>query len=60
MEIFQELSVSCCHYIRIDTSQNRYNLDSVEGCGENKKCKHLIVFLMDFYSYTLDRPFYYI
>ena len=60
MEIFQELSVTCSHYIRIDTSQSRYNLDSVEGCGENKKCKHLIVFITDFDSYTLDRPVYYI
>ena len=60
MSIFQELSISCSQYIRIDTSQTRYNLDSIEGCGEDKNCTNLIVFLTDFDSYTLDRPVYYI
>ena len=60
MKIFQELSQTCSHYIRIDTSQMRYNLDTVDGCGKNKKCKNLIVFMTDFDSYTLDRPVYYI
>ena len=60
MSIFQELSISCSHYIKIDTSQTRYNLDSIEGCGTNNNCTNLIVFLTDFDSYTLDRPAYYI
>ena len=60
MTTFEELSHSCSHYIKIDTSQARYNLDSVEGCGNNKNCSNLIVFLTDFDSYTLDRPAYYI
>ena len=59
-QIFQELSQSCSHYIKIDTSQTRYNLDSIDGCGNNKNCTNLIVFLTDFDSYTLDRPTYYI
>ena len=59
-QIFKELSQSCSHYIKIDTSQTRYNLDSIEGCGNNKNCTNLIVFLTDFDSYTLDRPTYYI
>ena len=59
MTIFENLSKTCGHYIRIDTSQKRYNLDSVDGCGRNK-CTNLIVFMTDFDSYTLDRPAYYI
>lgn len=60
MSIFEKLSHTCRHYIRIDTSQKRYNLDTVEGCGKNKNCSNLIVFMTDFDSYTLDRPAYYI
>ena len=60
IDIFTELSHTCSHYLRIDTSQARYNLDSSIGCGENKNCTNLIVFLTDFDSYTLDRPAYYI
>ena len=59
MSIFENLSKTCGHYIRIDTSQKRYNLDSVEGCGRNN-CTNLIVFMTDFDSYTLDRPTYYL
>ena len=59
-KIFNELSQTCSHYLRIDTSQLRYNLDSIEGCGKNKNCTNLIAFLTDFDSYTLDRPVYYI
>ena len=59
MAIFENLSKTCSHYIRIDTSQKRYNLDSVEGCGKNN-CTNLIAFMTDFDSYTLDRPAYYI
>lgn len=58
--IFKNLSSSCSHYIKIDTSQNRYNLDTIKDCGVNIQCKNLIVFLTDFDSYTLDRPAYYI
>ena len=58
--IFEDLSHSCSHYLKIDTSQSRYNLDSIDGCGKNKNCKNLIVFLTDFDSYTLERPTYYI
>ena len=57
---FIELSETCSNYIKIDTSQFRYNLDSVNYCGENKPCLNLMVFLTDFDSYTLDRPTYYI
>ena len=57
---FIELSKTCSNYIKIDTAQSRYNLDSVNFCGENKPCLNLIVFLTDFDSYTLDRPTYYI
>ena len=60
MDIFIELSNTCSHYIKIDTSQTRYNLDSSFGCGKDKNCTNLIVFLTDFDSYTLDRPVYYI
>ena len=59
LQIFKRLSQSCKHYIRIDTSQTRYNLDTIDGCGE-KNCTNLIVFMTDFDSYTLDRPVYYI
>ena len=59
MTIFENLSKTCSHYIRIDTSQKRYNLDSIDGCGKNN-CTNLIVFMTDFDSYTLDRPAYYI
>ena len=58
-QTFEELSKSCSHYIKIDTSQSRYNLDSFKNCGK-KPCMNLIVFLTDFESYTLDRPSYYI
>ena len=57
---FIELSKTCSNYIKIDTAQSRYNLDSVNFCGKNKPCLNLIVFLTDFDSYTLDRPTYYI
>ena len=57
---FIELSKTCSNYIKIDTAQSRYNLDSVNFCGKNKSCLNLIVFLTDFDSYTLDRPTYYI
>ena len=56
---FESLSKTCSHYIKIDTSQSRYNLDSFKNCG-NKPCMNLLVFLTDFDSYTLDRPSYYI
>ena len=56
---FEQLSKTCNHYVKIDTSQNRYNLDSYKSCGK-KPCMNLIVFLTDFDSYTLDRPSYYI
>ena len=56
---FEELSKTCSQYIKIDTSQSRYNLDSYKNCGK-KPCMNLIVFLTDFESYTLDRPSYYI
>ena len=59
IEAFEELSKTCSHYIKITTSQARYNLDSFNNCG-NKPCMNLIVFLTDFDSYTLDRPSYYI
>ena len=59
MTIFENLAKTCSHYIKIDTSQKRYNLDSTEGCGR-KNCTNLIVFMTDFDSYTLDRPAYYI
>ena len=58
-QTFEELSKTCSHYIKIDTSQSRYNLDSFKNCGK-KPCMNLIVFLTDFESYTLDRPSYYI
>ena len=60
LNIFQNLSHSCSHYVRIDSSQKRYNLDSVDGCGKNKNCTNLIVYMTDFDTYTLDRPAYYI
>ena len=60
MSIFEDLSNTCSHYIRIDTSQKRYNLDTVRGCGKNKNCTNLIVFMTDFDTYTLERPAYYI
>ena len=56
---FTDLSKTCSHYIKIDTSQKRYNLDTIKDCGKGK-CQNLIVFLTDFDSYTLDRPSYYI
>ena len=56
---FEQLSKTCSHYVKIDTSQTRYNLDSYKSCGK-KPCVNLIVFLTDFDSYTLDRPSYYI
>ena len=62
IESFKELSQTCSQYIKIDTSQTRYNLPSIKNCGKNnnKSCLNLIVFLTDFDSYTLDRPSYYI
>ena len=58
--IFQKLSQTCSHYIQIDTSQSRYNLNNnINKCGNNN-CQNLIVFLTDFDSYTLDRPVFYI
>ena len=59
IETFTKLSKTCSHYIKIDTSQSRYNLDTINNC-DNKPCINLIVFLTDFDSYTLDRPSYYI
>ena len=59
IEAFTKLSKTCSHYIKIDTSQSRYNLDSIKSCGD-KPCINLMVFLTDFDSYTLDRPSYYI
>ncbi len=56
--IFTQLSKNCSQYIKIDTSQNRYNLPSIEGCSSN--CTNLIVYMTDFDSYTFSRPQYYI
>ena len=56
---FESLSRTCPQYIKIDTSQNRYGLNSVPGCG-NSDCFNLIVYLTDFDSLTLNRPQYYI
>ena len=58
-EIFHELSQTCSQYIKITSSQTRYNLDSFKNCGK-KPCMNLMIFLTDFDSYTLDRPVYYI
>ena len=58
IKIFENLKKTCPEYIRIDTSQKRYNLDSVNECNGN--CINLIVYLTDFDSYTLNRPQYYI
>ena len=59
IENFEKLSQTCSQYIRIDTSQDRYHLNSTKGCGKDN-CINLIVFLTDFDSYTLDRPTYYV
>ena len=56
---FKSLSQNCSRYIKIDTSQNRYGLDGVPGCGQSN-CLNLIVYLTDFDSYTLDRPQFYV
>ena len=56
---FKSLSQNCSHYIKIDTSQRRYGLDWVPGCGQTD-CLNLIVYLTDFDSYTLDRPQFYV
>ena len=62
IQSFIELSQTCSQYIKIDTSQTRYNLPSIKDCGKdnNKSCVNIIVFLTDFDTYTLDRPSYYI
>lgn len=56
---FESLSRTCPQYIKIDTSQNRYGLNSVPGCGDSD-CLNLIVYLTDFDTLTLNRPQYYI
>ena len=35
IKIFENLKKTCPEYIRIDTSQKRYNLDSVNECNGN-------------------------
>ena len=59
MTTFTSLAKSCPNYIKIDTSQSRYNLDHVPGCN-GANCENLIVYLTDFDTYTLSRPHYYI
>ena len=59
MATFTSLARTCPHYIKIDTSQSRYNLDHVPGCN-GANCENLIVYLTDFDTYTLSRPHYYI
>lgn len=60
MTIFNKLALSCPQYIKIDTAQHRYGLDSVKGCGSlESKCENLIVYMTDFDSYTVDRPQFY-
>lgn len=54
MTIFKNLSQSC-PYIKIDTSQRRYNLPHPGYCvGE--PCETLIVYMTDFNTMTIDRP----
>ena len=38
LSAFTDLSKTCSHYIKIDTSQKRYNLDTIKDCGKGK-CK---------------------
>lgn len=57
------LSRNCSHYIKIDTSQHRYKLDSAEPCilnGKNSTCETLIVYMTHFSSYDNKRPQIYI
>ena len=58
IKTFENLQKTCPEYVRIDTSQKRYNLDVVTECDGN--CTNLIVYLTDFDSYTLNRPQFYI
>jgi hypothetical protein len=57
-DIFTKLATTCT-YIKIDSSQNRYNLPSGGDCS-GKPCKNLIVFMTDFESMSVDRPQIYI
>lgn len=59
MTTFTSLAKTCPNYVKIDTSQSRYNLDHVPGCN-GANCENLIVYLTDFDTYTLSRPHYYV
>jgi hypothetical protein len=48
-----------CPYIKIDSSQKRYNLPYAGKCN-NLPCENLIVFMTDFNTMTIDRPQIYI
>jgi hypothetical protein len=54
-QIFKDLSETCSHYIRIDTSQRRYNLPHAGDCG-SRPCSNLIVFMTDFATLEVNRP----
>jgi hypothetical protein len=59
MDIFKDLMKTCPQYIRVDTSQRRYNISSWAQCG-NRPCENLIVFMTDFKTYEVSRPQMYI
>jgi hypothetical protein len=57
-QIFKKLAVDCPRFIKLDTSQKRYNLPSAGKCGQNKDkpCENLIVFMTDYEEYDPTRP----
>jgi hypothetical protein len=57
-EINQRLfnySVNYPDLIVVDTSQSRYNLDSLNICGDSP-CKTLITIITNFAEYSVDKP----
>lgn len=48
-------SVNYPDLIFVDTSQSRYNLDSLNICGDYP-CKTLIAIITNFAEYSIDKP----
>jgi len=55
---FIKLALKYPLLIKLDTSELRYNLTSLQGCGEkaDAKCQHFIAYFGSFKNYKVDKP----
>jgi len=53
---FENLALTCSKFVKIDYAQDRYGFPNTAGSCDGKPCRHLIVYMTDFNSFSVDRP----